>query len=240
MINVTQNQQIFLANSGVSFFGKADFSLPEKISLEPPCSLKWMRPDYSLIMGAFSYAVSGYYFAAVIGRYVSIGEDVQIGRGSHPIDWVSTSPVFYQRHEDVVDRQIDAARYYLPKFTGQVPKSTIIGHDVYIGHGAFIKQGINIGTGAIVGACAVVTKDVPPYAVVAGNPAKIIKMRFPDSLVKELLISQWWKYAFWNFSGADPSHPVEFLDFFYREVKGNVEEYSPKLISMTDILEVNG
>ena len=71
-------------------------------------------------------------------------------------------------------------------------KKVTIGNDVWIGHGAVINQGVSIGTGAIIGSNAVVTKDVPPYAVVAGVPAKILKYRFDDDTIKLLLKSKWW------------------------------------------------
>lgn len=96
-----------LLKEGVSTHHVAPFGLPDSCLLELPCSLKWMSAHYHLRLGAFSYAVSGYYFGVEIGRYVSIGEQVQIGRGSHPVSWASTSPVFYQAHEHVVDFAID-------------------------------------------------------------------------------------------------------------------------------------
>lgn len=72
------------------------------------------------------------------------------------------------------------------------PKRTIISNDVWIGHGAIIKAGITVGDGAIVGAGAVVVKDVPPYAVVGGVPAKVLKYRFSEYMIDDLLATQWW------------------------------------------------
>ena len=69
---------------------------------------------------------------------------------------------------------------------------TSVGHDVWIGEGAFIKAGVCIGTGAVVGMGAVVTKDVPPYAIVAGNPARVIRKRFSDEMIQSLLATAWW------------------------------------------------
>ena len=69
-----------------------------------------------------------------------------------------------------------------------------IGHDVWIGYGAIIMDGVTVGTGAIVGAAAVVTKDVPPYAIVAGVPARIIRYRFDENTIKRLLESRWWDF----------------------------------------------
>lgn len=108
---------------------------------------------------------------AKIGNYCSISHEVICGLGRHPLDLFSTSPVFYRKnnplHLQIVDKDIDFEEY-LP---------ITIGHDVWIGAHAIIMDGISIGNGAVIAAGAVVTKDVPPYAIVAGIPAKIIKYR---------------------------------------------------------------
>lgn len=123
---------------------------------------------------------------ADIGAFCSIANNVKIGGSMHPIQWVSTSPVFYSGRDSVKakfsvhDREED--------------KRTTIGHDVWIGQDALIKQGINIGTGAVVGMGSVVTKDVPPYAIFGGNPAKLIKYRFDADLIAKLLDSKWWEF----------------------------------------------
>lgn len=120
-----------------------------------------------------------------IGAFCSISDHVFIGGAEHPMDWVSTSPVFQNiRHSGPKKR---FALLNLPK-----SKKTIIGNDVWIGHNVTVKQGITIGHGAVVGGNAVVTKDVPPYAVVGGVPAKVIKYRFTDEIVEKLLASAWW------------------------------------------------
>jgi len=141
------------------------------------------------VFGKYSYA--GYDCIIIntsIGNYCSIADNVVIGSAQHPMHWVSTSPVF----ENVIHSGPKK------KFaTFEVPKSkhTLIGSDVWIGHGAIIKGGINIGTGAVIGAGAVVTKDVEPYAVVGGCPAKILKFRFPNHIIEALLASKWWELS---------------------------------------------
>ena len=119
-----------------------------------------------------------------IGSFCSIADNVIIGGAKHPIDWVSTSPVFFYGKDSVKKK--------FSVFQREKYLNTIIGHDVWIGHGAHIKQGVIIGTGAVIGMGAVVTKDVPPYAIVGGNPAKVLRMRFDDSTVSKLLKSEWW------------------------------------------------
>ena len=121
-----------------------------------------------------------------IGKFVSIGQHVVIGHGIHPLNYLSTSPFFYfnnlgWKNKDQVEH---------PEFWDCSPVK--IGNDVWIGDSVFIKNGITIGDGAIIGAKSIVTKDVPPYAIIAGNPATIIKYRFEEKIIKKLLELQWW------------------------------------------------
>ncbi len=97
--------------------------LPAHTILEAPSSLKWTRYDHSIELGAFSYQVSGYCFAARVGRYCSFGEEVQIGRQNHPLTWVSTSPAFYLGDGlfDLGDGFADATAYHGYKFRNAPP-----------------------------------------------------------------------------------------------------------------------
>lgn len=185
--------------------------MPPKFRLEAPCSLKWVDYEHSLELGAFSYHVSGYAFAANIGRYCSFGENVQIGRQNHPTDWASTSPTFYLQSKlfsvGTQFKQSDEYHGYLPKprATPTHVQQTKIGNDVWIGHGAFICAGVKIGDGAVVAAHSVVSRDVPAYAVVAGNPAVIKKPRVQPEWISPLLRLKWWRYAPWQLSHLDVS-----------------------------------
>lgn len=120
-----------------------------------------------------------------IGQFCSISDDVIIGGAEHPIDWVSISPVF----QDVIHSG-PKKRFSQHHFDGIA--RTVIGNDVWIGKRVIIKAGVKIGNGAVIGAGAVVTKDVPPYAVVAGIPAKVLKYRFDEDTIAKLLKSKWW------------------------------------------------
>lgn len=123
-------------------------------------------------------------YCADIGSFTSIANGVVIGGGRHPMEWVGMSPVFYEGRDSVKAKFSSHRR--------EPVKRVVIGHDVWIGRAAIVLPGVAIGNGAVVGAGAVVTKSVPPYGIVAGNPARLIRYRFDDSVVARLIASQWW------------------------------------------------
>ncbi len=121
-----------------------------------------------------------------IGRYCSIADDVAMGLGRHPVANFSTSPVTYriQNTLNVSSASADT------EFVEHLPVH--IGNDVWIGARALIMDGVRVNDGAIVAANAVVTKEVPAYAVVAGCPARVIRMRFPSNLITSISETKWW------------------------------------------------
>ena len=137
-------------------------------------------------VGDYSYVGGGSRLQNVtIGKFCSIGPDVRIGLGVHPVDHVSTYPGFYSTRPPRTARFVDQGRI-------AEHAETTIGHDVWIGAGAMIMDGLTIGHGAVVGAGAVVTRNVEPYAIVAGVPARHVRDRFDDTLVAFLLELRWW------------------------------------------------
>jgi acetyltransferase-like isoleucine patch superfamily enzyme len=239
-IFITKKRKQELQGLGVSTLHDANFTLPAECVFEPPCSLKWMAVHHSLALGAFSYAVSGFYFGARIGRYVSIGENVQIGRHAHPLDWASTSPIFYTPSRDLFDTELEMLQGLQPS---QFPRSgppvvaqlTTIGNDVWIGHEAFILPGVTIGDGAVVAARAVVTKDVPPYAVVAGVPARIVKFRLPEATIERIQAVRWWNYAAWDLAGAKVDDAVAFADTVEQKIASGMAPYTPEKIHLPQL-----
>ena len=119
-----------------------------------------------------------------IGSFCSIADKVTIGPTHHPFDWVSTSPVFYEG--------IDSVKAKFSEFSRQKHKRTYIGNDVWIGINVMIKSGVKIGDGSIIGMGSVVTKNVEPYSIVAGVPAKLVRMRFDKSVILKLKKIKWW------------------------------------------------
>lgn len=228
-----------LQDNGINALHPPDrVSFPANTLLEPPCSLKWLRAEHSFELGAFSYAVSGYFFACKIGRYCSFGEQVQIGRHSHPLDFISTSPIFYLNSLDVlgVKGHISLPDVHnSPSRAPTVAKQTIIGNDVYIGHGAFVMPGVQVGDGAVIGACSVVTKDIPPYAIVAGSPAKVIRYRFDSDIIAELLGINWWEFCPKDLASLDPARPYDFISGVKELLKYNKPKYDPNKICLKTI-----
>lgn len=137
-------------------------------------------------MGDFSYINSySYVLYTTMGRYCSIGPNVKIAPGKHPTSvFVSTHPVTFSSQGNLKNFGNEQ------KFKNYEP--VIIGNDVWIGSNAIIIDGITIGNGAIVAANSVVVKDVGPYEIVGGNPAKFIKKRFNEEQIKYLQDTQWW------------------------------------------------
>lgn len=240
-VQITQKELQQLKSMGVSSLYSGTVTLPLESVFEPPCSLKWLQIQASFLIGAFSYGVSGYYFATEIGRYCSFGENVQIGRHPHPTHWFSTSPFFYQNGEAILDTAFDGSDAFRPSdFSRSAPpvtiQKTIIGNDVWIGHGAFIMPGVKIGDGAVIAAHSVVTKDVPPYAIVAGVPAQIKKFRFDEELVERLHATQWWRYAPWQLKGIACDDIEKYIDQVY-EISEREKAYQPQKLSLKDIVK---
>ncbi len=141
-------------------------------------------------MGDYSYVVNDSNIAyATIGKCTSIAAMTRINPGNHPMQR-ATQAHFTYRASHYFDGEADEAEF----FDWRRGFHVTLGHDVWIGHGVVILPGRSVGNGAVVGAGAVVTKDVPPYAIVAGNPARVIRQRFDDTLAADLQALAFWDW----------------------------------------------
>jgi len=167
-------------------------------------------------MGAFSYSHSMLHNKLRLGRYVSIGEAVRWMGDRHPIEWISSSPFSYGRAAlqgiRAYYRDHDPGGRARPREFSQPDATIHIGNDVWIADEAMIARGVTIGDGAVVAARSLVLDDVPPYAVVGGAPARVLRPRFAEPIVERLLKAQWWRYAPLTIESLPMEEPERFLD----------------------------
>ncbi|HEY9168257.1 type B chloramphenicol O-acetyltransferase [Riemerella anatipestifer] len=186
----------------------------------------------NIIAGKYSY-YSGYYHGhsfddcarylfpdrddvdkLIIGSYCSIGSGasfIMAGNQGHRYDWISSFPFYYMSEIESFNQSQDGY-----KSLG----NTIVGNDVWIGSEVMIMPGVKIGDGAVIGSRALVTKDVEPYSIVGGNPAKLIKKRFEDKHIEMLLEIKWWNWDESVLAEAIPllcSNDIDLLYDFYKK-----------------------
>ncbi|MDP1731965.1 MAG: DapH/DapD/GlmU-related protein [Devosia sp.] len=149
-------------------------------------------------LGDYSYAVNDTQIAyAQIGRFANIASQVRIYASRHPMDRASLHHFTYRSawyFDDAADDQ--------SFFGWRASNGITIGHDTWIGHGAVVMPAVKIGNGAVIGSGAVVTRDVPAFAIAVGSPARVIKQRFPNAIAARLEALAWWDWEHSRLRGA--------------------------------------
>lgn len=187
-------------------------------------------------MGYMSYSNSPVPQNISLERYCSLAWGLTFPSWNHPIHPISTSVFTHDPSTDLVVRALRAAD--TNKLNNLVPcpqKPPVkIENDVWIGQDSTILPGLVVGNGSIIAANSVVTRDVEPYAIVGGNPAKIIRFRFSVRVIEGLQRTEWWKYNFTDFNHLSISEPEKFIDQFM-EIRSSLSPYNPNPIKLIDI-----
>ncbi len=167
-------------------------------------------------MGDYSYVVNDSDIAyAHIGKFCSIAAMTRLNPGNHPT-WRASQSHFLYRASTYFPGEEDEVDF----FQWRRDQRLTMGHDVWIGHGAVVLAGRSIGTGAVVAAGAVVSKDVPPYAIVAGVPARLVKWRFPEDIAARLQALGWWDWTHEQLRAALPDFRNLPIEAFLEKYEG--------------------
>lgn len=212
---------------------------------EPPVQVQSLSSS-AVSVGAFTYSWSGYGPLTEIGRYCSLAGGIVGGFNEHPTTWLTTSSFTYD--PDVKDfmwrpfsqstQPNDPAQQFKPLAFKKKAATIKVGNDVWIGGDAYIKRGVTVGDGAIIGTRSVVTKDVPPFAIVAGNPARIIRYRFSDDIIERIMRTRWWRYSYPEFGGLPLGEVERSLDLLEQRIAdGSILPYEPRRITMRWIVD---
>src|ERR1700710_740791 len=174
-------------------------------------------------MDDYSYVVNDAQITyTTIGKFCSIAAMTRINPGNHPMHRASQAHFTY-RASAYFPGESDDSEFFEWRRAHHVG----IGHDVWIGHGAIILPGRNIGTGAVVAAGAIVTKDVPDYTIVAGNPARPIKRRFPEDIAARLMRLAWWDWSHEALRAALPDFRGLEIGDFLRKYEAALDAGQP-------------
>lgn len=227
----------FLNGQRVRFSPGTVLSVSQNVSLEPYTTFPVGERFFP--MGAFSYSRSVLPVNTIVGRYTSIATGVSRMGANHPLHRFTTSSVSYEQHSTALNAYLTTHPTDF-EITGELPATdlpVIIGNDVWIGQNViFASSGITVNDGAVVAANAVVTKDVPPYAIVAGNPARIVKYRFDLATIQRLLALRWWQYDFGQFTTVKSDDEINaFIDKVTAlQVAGQLQPFRPPVVTLAD------
>lgn len=191
-------------------------------------------------IGAFSSTVSSLPINTIIGRYSSIAQNVKRMQGGHPMSRFTTSMLTYAPGISAFNDYLEAHQESILRIPHGLPNDSpiVIGNDVWVGQDVtFSTNGITVGDGAVIAAGSIVTKDVPPYAIVGGVPAKVIKYRFDEKIIEALLELKWWQYGFADFKGIGVDEPIEvFIEKLKIKIEGKeISPFYPKCLTFHDL-----
>lgn len=195
--------------------------------------------DVPRALGAFSYSHSPIDYPVSVGRYCSLAGEILWLGPDHPSEWASSSAFWLggQALPGVAEYRATAGFGAPPSFERAYVQPTTIGHDVWIANQAAIRPGVTIGHGAVVAARALVAGDVPPYAIVGGVPARVIRFRFREALVERFLRVGWWDYAPGLFKDAPVEDPAAFLDHVEEVVIDQApQKVAPATVTAADLV----
>ena len=201
---------VALAANGLQLSGSIGAG---RIIAEAPSVFPSSKLLGTMRLGAYSFVTGPTELRdTVIGRFCSIAPGVVSGLNEHPTQFLTSHPIGYGRGSAFAKDEYFHAVRQAHNFTE--PGRTTIGNDVWIGEGAFIRRGVNIGDGAVIAARTVVVRDVLPYQIVAGVPARVVRPRFGAHVVERLLASKWWQLdlrTIRNFDFSDIETAAEIL-----------------------------
>lgn len=240
VINLEGRRREIAADLGFVFDARrAQISMHPASRLEPPLfCVAALHAKTPVVIGAYTLLNGGSIAGVTIGRYCSLANNIAIGFAEHPIDRLTSSTLGFSRDfnrwRSLSESWGRDCSLEAKPFQDRHP--TVIGNDVWIGQGAFLKAGVTIGDGAIVAAHAVVTRDVAPYTIVAGVPAKPMRLRFPEPIVERLLRLQWWDYCLLEFGGLDLTDIGQSVGW----LEDNLPRLSPLPRRLMSVDEISG
>jgi len=235
MVSGNLPHSIFMSDE-INGRGRIDLKGKAVLTVEPPVTFQQkFHFGSSSQVGAFTYLNSGVAVSCQsIGRYCSIAGKARIGEHQHPVEWLSSNPFQYNRARFAFST---VARHYRPLDPAASPNNfrkpaPRIGNDVWLGSHVAVLRGTTIGDGAIVASGAVVTKDVPPYAIVGGVPASLIRYRFDEATIERLQELRWWRFAPDQLDGVPFDDVHAAIEVIEKRIADGMEPYVPEQIRL--------